>query len=501
MARASLFGWLLFFSTMTSVADEAALESIRIEDLKKHIETLSDDSFEGREAGSRGGRAAGNYLLQEIQKHKIAGGGENGGYWQYFGDGHRNLLCLIEGADPQLQGELIIVGGHYDHVGYGTRRNSRGPIGYIHNGADDNASGVAAMLETLEALQKLPENQRPKRSLLFAFWDGEEKGLLGSKHWVAQKTLPDYRVALTINIDMIGRLRDKVGLEIIGTRTAEGYRRRVSRLNIASDLPLRFPWLLKGNSDHHSFYTQGMPALMLHTGLHEEYHRPSDDHHLLNYPGLQKITQLLFSLVQETANADELPGFRASGRREGALAQRRMEAAQPDPQPRLGVSWEAAEDGAAMILKSISPGSPAAVAGLQAGDRIVQFAEKPFSSDAELRKRILASPAETSVTILRQGEQEPQPVPLKLRGSPLRIGIAWREDKGEPGTVVVSRVVWGSAAQQAGLKVRDRIYRIQGERFQDSDELAEKLRALPAPIELLVERQGRLRKTTLHPLN
>ncbi len=137
------------------------------------------------------------------------------GYFQDFDGASRNILGLWEGSDPALKQEVIIVGAHYDHVGYGTPSNSFGPIGRIHNGADDNASGTSGLLEIMEAIVRL--EPRPRRTLLFALWDGEEKGLLGSKHWVAQPTLPLERVKLMLNMDMIGRLRDN-RLEIGGSR-------------------------------------------------------------------------------------------------------------------------------------------------------------------------------------------------------------------------------------------------------------------------------------------
>ena len=107
---------------------------------------------------------------------------------QPIGNGGRNILGMVRGSDPHLQHEVVIVGAHYDHVGYGTRRNSFGPIGYIHNGADDNASGTAALLEVMQAFAQLPEP--PRRSVVFAAWDGEAQGLLGSRYCTSDPTLP-----------------------------------------------------------------------------------------------------------------------------------------------------------------------------------------------------------------------------------------------------------------------------------------------------------------------
>ena len=200
-----------------SAALHAARESIRSADLRRHVEVLADDSMEGRAAGTRGGYAAGGYIAEQLRKGKFSPAGADGGYFQSVPTGGRNVLAMLNGADPKLSREVIVVGGHYDHVGYGNRGNSAGPAGYIHNGADDNASGTSALLELAEALMLLPSP--PKRSILLAFWDGEEDGLLGSKHWMAHPTIPRERIAFFVNLDMVGRLRhDTMWLE--GSRTA-----------------------------------------------------------------------------------------------------------------------------------------------------------------------------------------------------------------------------------------------------------------------------------------
>ena len=131
----------------------AALESIRAERLKADVDFLADDAREGREAGSRGGRAAGDYLVGQLAKLGLQGAGTDGAFGQCFVPNYRNILALLEGSDLKMKNELVVVGAHYDHIGYGTRQNSRGPIGQIHNGADDNASGAFQSAGTGPGLQ------------------------------------------------------------------------------------------------------------------------------------------------------------------------------------------------------------------------------------------------------------------------------------------------------------------------------------------------------------
>ena len=289
-----------------------ALESITRDELRKHVDVLADDTFEGRESGARGGHAAAGYVVKQLQDLKLTPAGERGSYYQAFAGNSRNILAVIEGSDPQLKQEVVAIGAHYDHVGYGTQRNSYGPWGYIHNGADDNASGVAGLLEFAQALNELP--QRPRRTILLAFWDGEEKGLLGSKHWVASPTVPLSRLKCFINIDMIGRLTNR-RVEVYGTRSAAGLRQLVSHAN-STQLDLDLTWKIKDDSDHWPFFNRGVPVLMLHTGLHKDYHRPSDDAERINQAGLEEVSRLICETVLALANAERLGQFRPESRRE-----------------------------------------------------------------------------------------------------------------------------------------------------------------------------------------
>ncbi len=483
------------FAATTDVARGTATRSITAAETKRHVDALADDTFEGREAGSRGNRAAGGYIVDRIKKLGLAGGGPKGGYFQPFGQ-YRNILAIAEGSDPQLKRDVILVSGHYDHVGYGTRRNSYGPIGHIHNGADDNASGVAGLLEMMDALDQLPE--RPKRTILFAFWDGEEKGLLGSKHWIDYPTIDLSRVRLMINIDMIGRLRnDRV--EVFGTRTAPGLRGLVSRQNDTESLLLDFNWDIRPDSDHHTFFSRSIPFLMMHTGTHEDYHRPSDDAEKVNNDGLQQITRLLFNVIIELADAPNVADFRAASRTESQSIQRSQLGGSPVPAGRLGVRWDEkkANDDGVIIVESVSPSSAADRAGIQAGDRFLTLAGRPIEGPDQFRLMVLAAHNPVAATVERVGAEEPIEVSLQLRGNPVRLGISWRTDDAEPKTVIVSRVVPGSAAFLAGVRVGDRIDRFDGQPFDDAEAFQQLATGATGPITLDVERRGRVRKLEL----
>ncbi|HUY91036.1 MAG TPA: M20/M25/M40 family metallo-hydrolase [Pirellulales bacterium] len=478
-------------------------EAITVAELQRHVQVLSDDTFEGREAGSRGGRAAAGYIGREFQRHKLAGGGTAGGYYQSFGAQYRNILGLLEGADPQLKDELIVIGAHYDHVGYGTAQNSYGPTGYIHNGADDNASGVAGLLEMIKAFSQL--ETRPKRSILFAHWDGEEKGLLGSKHWVAEPTLPLARVRLMVNIDMIGRLRNDY-VEVYGSRTGRDLRRLVSLQNVEPNLRLGFSWTMREDSDHYSFYLRGIPVLMFHTGLHDDYHRPSDDVEKLNLAGMQRVARLLCGVLYELADRPQLSGFRHAGRTDTEQARQAFERPLAPLAGRLGLAWDPAAEraGQGLRVSRVAPGSGAEQGGLRPGDRIVRFNGQEVQTGADLRPLVwtAASPAKVAVergTVERGTVAELVELNVPLGGAPVRLGFSWRTDPAEPHAAVLCRVVPDSVAAQAGLRQNDRVYEVSGRTFDSSDEFKRLLASSDEPIELLVERQGRLQTVALSP--
>ena len=236
----------------------------------RHIETIAADTFEGRLAGSTGGYAAANYITKILADHDVKPAGD-GSYFQLFTKVYpncRNIFGIISGSDPELSKQLIAIGAHYDHVGFGKNRNS----GPIHNGADDNASGTATVLELVKHFSK--SKNRLKRSLLVCFWDSEEQGLIGSKHWMENPTVDVSRIVFKVNIDMVGRL-DGDTLELQGHRSVHGLKPIMNQLNEGIDIKLDYVWTMVANSDHWPFINQKIPGFMFHTGLHKEYHKPA----------------------------------------------------------------------------------------------------------------------------------------------------------------------------------------------------------------------------------
>jgi hypothetical protein len=479
------------FLTAPAFSADAARSRITADELRSHVATLAADSFEGREAGRRGGQAAAAYILSELKRLDVKPAGEGGGFVQEFGAGYRNILVVIPGSDERLKDEVIVAGAHYDHVGFGAK-GSLGGAGQIHNGADDNASGTAALLELVEAFASSAE--RPKRTLLFGFWDAEEKGLLGSEHWAGHPTVPLSNVKFALNFDMLGRLRNRT-LEVYGVRTAAGLRRLVSEQNAGADLTLTFDWSQKDDSDHWSFYKRRIPYLMLHTGLHDEYHKPSDDANLINIEGLHEVTELCRRTIVAVADAPATP-FRSECTGETNETAKQLGTPLPQPPSRLGLRWDA-ERGqrGEFVVTAVVTGSPAAKAGLRAGDRIEALNGAAPADTLAFRRAVLAAGSDVTLTV-RRGAQSAQ-VPVHLAGTPIRVGITWRLDDAEPGAVILRQVVAGSPADEAGLKAGDRILQVNGESFADEAGFRAAFRAAGETPGLLVEREGRLRTVGL----
>lgn len=218
-----------------------------------------------------------------------------------------NVIGILPGSDPRLKEEVIVIGAHYDHVGlgyFGTRDSST--EGQIHNGADDNASGTAALLSLAQRLSRLPE--RPSRTIVFAAFTGEELGLYGSRHFVSHPPFPITSTKAMVNLDMVGRMTDN-RVTVAGIDSAKEFRELVTEAGQQLGVGIRPSTGRIGRSDHAPFYEKNIPVLHLYTGSHDDYHRPTDDWEKLNIEGMVKISDVVLSVIEKIASAKEPPTF------------------------------------------------------------------------------------------------------------------------------------------------------------------------------------------------
>jgi len=477
----------------------AARQSITAKELGSAVEYLADDKLKGRLPGTEGSRLAAKYLRDQLAEMGLQPAGPEGSFYQPFDPEYRNVLAKLPGRDAELRDEVIVVGAHYDHVGHGSESTSRGGVGEIHNGADDNASGTSAVLELAEAFATLP--RPPRRTLLFALWDAEELGFHGSLHFVEHPTVPLEKIVMAINFDMVGRLRDD-RLHVFGTRSSLGMRRLFSRQNDSARLNLDFNWTLRSNSDHWTFFERDIPVLLLHTGIHADYHTPRDDAHLIEKQGMQRVTRLMFGTIDALANANRPPTFRAAALGEtNSLRKRRLRQRAPLPN-RLGCRWSRHADRRdGVMLTRVDAEGPAAAAGLRAGDRVLRLGASEIKSPGDLEGASVTIDRPSQLTYQRRGQAEPSTVTIDPRGKPWRLGFNWIIDPAEPGAAVVTHVVPNTPAARSGLRPGDYIQRFAGHDFAGREELialAADATQSAKSIALLVEREGRVETIDVH---
>ncbi|WP_319481036.1 M28 family peptidase [uncultured Draconibacterium sp.] len=306
----------------------------------------------------------------------------------------QNVVAMLPGNDDSLKNEYVVVGAHFDHLGMGGLGSGSRAIDTVavHNGADDNASGVSAVIQMAE---KLAGDKSNKRSVIFVAFGAEEMGLLGSKAFTMKPPVETDKMVAMFNFDMIGRLKDDNSLSIGGTKTAEETEDLLNDLN--PDFTVAFTGEGIGPSDHASFYLEDIPVIYISTGAHPDYHTPQDDAELINYEGAQKVMNYSAALVDEVVNRAEKLTFQEAGSKFQRSRGGRFKVT-------LGVMPDfAGVEKRGMRVDAISKGKPAYAAGMKKGDIIVAIDGKKVSNIYEYMDRLqkLEAGATISVDILR----------------------------------------------------------------------------------------------------
>jgi hypothetical protein len=322
----------------------------------------------------------------------------------------RNVLGLARGSGP----EYVVVGAHYDHLGTGMR-GSLDPQGFgkIHHGADDNASGTAALLALARELghQKTPLS----RSILFAAFGAEEEGTLGSSHFVKDPPVPFERIVAMINMDMIGRLRDGV-LDVQGVGTSPLWKGLLDDANRTAGLTLKVREGGYGPSDHNAFYAAGKPVFFVFTGPHPDYHRPSDTADKIDAPGIVKVLAIVRPVLVGVAGSSEpVPFVRVANEKEQQAPSRGLRVW-------VGGIPDYSEEGVGVKFSGVSPGSPAEKAGLRAGDVLVRFGPKEIRNIYDYTYALADHRAGEAVTAIvkREGQEVSLEITLGSRPSETR---------------------------------------------------------------------------------
>lgn len=307
-----------------------------------------------------------------------------------------NVGGIIKSTNNKFPGEYLVIGAHFDHLGLGGQNSLYMGEPSIHNGADDNASGTTGLLELAEKFSSIKD--KIDRDIIFIAFSGEELGLLGSNYVVNNFPLPIANDITMINMDMIGRLNDKKDLIIYGTGTSSKWKNILDDKN-EYDLNLTFNDEGFGPSDHSSFYGKKIPVLFFFTGTHTDYHKPSDDSDKINVEGQEKVLNFIFDVALAITNSETRPDYISVEKKDtGRMMGSRVY---------VGTVPDFAGEVDGYKLGGVTDGSPAAKAGLQAGDIIIQFGEKKISNIYDFTYALgNYAPGNKVNVIIKRGEKE-----------------------------------------------------------------------------------------------
>jgi len=374
-----------------------------LEDYVSDVTYLAHDSLEGREVGTQGEVIAATYIAKRMEEIGLAPKGDDNNYFQIFtrktkahphdtlmqGDvvEGRNVLGFIDNNSENT----IVIGAHYDHLGYGEEGSLADSAGQIHNGADDNASGVAAMLGLANKLKSV----NLKSNVLFIAFTGEEKGLWGSNYFVKNSTLSNSEMNFMINMDMVGRLDSNNRLAIYGIGTSPVFKPILDSCNTFG-FKSKFDSSGVGPSDHTSFYLADVPVLHFFTGQHKDYHKPTDDTEFINFEGIVKVADYIENIVLSLNQYDTIPFTKTKEKSNKARAFKVT----------LGVIPDYLYDGMGMRIDGVKQDRPAENAGIEKGDIVVKMGQFDLKNMTDYMNCLSKfEKGKTTVVQVKRGEE------------------------------------------------------------------------------------------------
>lgn len=399
----------IFYKSLTLsllISFSVSSQQTNQESFKKDVEYLASEKLEGRFPGTNGEQLAANYIAEKFEKLGLIKLTDS--YFQNFNftlpsspheevkfnqdsDTKINAKNIIAFIDNKKK-NTVIIGAHYDHIGYGGQYSLDRGINEIHNGADDNASGTAMLLSLAKQLNN--KNDLENNYLFIAF-SAEELGLIGSRYFVNSDVFKKESINFMINLDMVGRLNAEKELSIFGVGTSSIFKQVVNSLN--NNFKLKIIEDGTGPSDHTSFYNKDIPVLFFHTGSHENYHRPSDDVNLINYKGMSEISNYIIDIIDELETYNKLE-FKETISNQPTVARFNVS---------LRVMPDYVFEGDGMKASQIIKGGPADDAGLIDGDVIIMLGENEVKDVYDYMNSLskFEKGDSTKVIVLRSGKK------------------------------------------------------------------------------------------------
>ena len=395
--------FFIFLSILISCKPEINQENR----IKEDVAFLASDELEGRQTGTEGEKKAATYVSKRFKELGLQPKGTQN-YLQPFSfrpktNPHDEVKFDVNG-DGTITGNnvigflnnkaenTIIIGAHYDHLGFGGEGSLyRDSIKAIHNGADDNASGVAVLLNLAAKLKTTNTNN----NYLFMAFSGEEMGLLGSNYFVKNPTIDINKISYMINMDMVGRMKKDSSLAVYGTGTSPIFKQVLKSHNDNFRLVQQESGV--GPSDHTSFYLADIPVLHFFTGQHEDYHKPGDDSEKLNYEGMDLIADYIFNIISDLDDNGKLSFRKTKNESEDA----------PRFKVGLGVIPDYLFDGKGMRIDGISEDKPAQKAGLQKGDIVIKLGDSLVTNMMSyMRALSVFEEGNTTKVVVKRGSEE-----------------------------------------------------------------------------------------------
>ena len=399
----------IFYKSLTLsllISFSVSSQQTNQESFKKDVEYLASEKLEGRFPGTNGEQLAANYIAEKFEKFGLTKLTDS--YFQSFNftlpssphdevkfnqdtDTKINAKNIIAFIDNKKK-NTVIIGAHYDHIGYGGQYSLDRGINEIHNGADDNASGTAMLLSLAKQLNN--KNDLENNYLFIAF-SAEELGLIGSRYFVNSDVFNKESINFMINLDMVGRLNVEKELSIFGVGTSSIFKQVVNSMN--NNFKLKIIEDGTGPSDHTSFYNKDIPVLFFHTGSHENYHRPSDDVNLINYKGMSEISNYIIDIIDELETYNKLE-FKETISNQPTVARFNVS---------LRVMPDYVFEGDGMKASQIIKGGPADDAGLIDGDVIIMLGENEVKDVYDYMNSLskFEKGDSTKVIVLRSGKK------------------------------------------------------------------------------------------------
>ncbi|RYE24847.1 MAG: M28 family peptidase [Sphingobacteriales bacterium] len=380
------------------VAQGSKEDNKTLERLKSSVSYLADDKLEGRRTGTAGEKLASEYISQQFKKAGLQPLGTSGSYLQPFDvkgtekrTGH-NVVGFIDNKAAYT----IVLGAHYDHLGYGEDKNSmyHGDSAQIHNGADDNASGTSALIELGYWLKNAGLK---KYNFILVAFSGEELGLFGSKYFAENSPVAASNINYMINMDMVGRLNDSTrGLSVGGYGTSPVWSELINKDD--KEFTIKIDSSGTGPSDHTSFYLKDIPVLFFFTGTHKDYHKPSDDADKINYNGMLKIVGYIKNVLKATNAKDKIAFTKTREVHSGMRSSFKVT---------LGVMLDYTFAGPGIYVDAITEDRPAEKAGVVAKDIILQLGEFPLADVQEYMKALSKfEKGQTTNLKVKRGDKE-----------------------------------------------------------------------------------------------